>query len=73
MCNNYYQTTALQSSFAERGFFGVVLCNAIWMCDTGMSRDAPYVYCYWAGNTLMHTQTDTQNNLCSCSWIGPFF
>lgn len=37
--------------FAESRFPAAVLCNAVWMCDTGMSRDAAHVYCYWAGNT----------------------
>lgn len=47
-------------SFSESRFPAAILCNALWMCDTGMSRDAAYIYCYWAGNTN-HALTDYLN------------
>lgn len=50
----YVFWTHFLGCFAESRFPAAVLCNAVWMCDTGMSRDAAYLYCYWAGNTNMH-------------------
>lgn len=37
-------------SVAESRFAAALLCNALWMRDAGVSRDAAYIHCYWAGN-----------------------